>query len=423
MKILIVNYRYFVSGGPERYMFNLMELFESYGHEIIPFSVRYTKNLATPYEPYFAPSLASQNEVYFADQTWKPASFLRTLGRAFYSAEVYDSLSALIKKTQPDAAVVLHYLRKLSPSVLTALSDNKVPFVVRLSDYMMICPNAHLLRNDAVCELCVGKSILPSVKHKCVQGSLGASLVNYVATQYHYAKGYFDLVPCFVTPSKFLGAKMVEGGWDESRLVHIPTFVQLQSPASMKERKKQIAYVGRIEKSKGVHLLLDALRILKNESSKESFDALIVGNGDLQYVDEMKMFAKVHGLSNVHFLGNVNKEKVFDILKESYLSIATSIMYENTPNSILESLACGTPVIASDHGSFPEMVIPGMTGFLFEPGNSRNLARKIGDVIDQPDLCKAMSENAVEFIASNHSPKKHYELLMSLLTSQMQRMT
>ena len=48
MKILVANYRYFISGGPERYMFNLIEQLSVQGHEVIPFSIHYSKNITAP---------------------------------------------------------------------------------------------------------------------------------------------------------------------------------------------------------------------------------------------------------------------------------------------------------------------------------------------------------------------------------------
>ena len=49
MKICLVNYRYFVSSGPERYMFAVKTLLEARGHEVIPFSIRYRQNDPSPW--------------------------------------------------------------------------------------------------------------------------------------------------------------------------------------------------------------------------------------------------------------------------------------------------------------------------------------------------------------------------------------
>lgn len=52
MKIALVNYRYFISGGPERYLFNVKSLLEAQGHEVIPFSVQNKRNVPSEYEDY-----------------------------------------------------------------------------------------------------------------------------------------------------------------------------------------------------------------------------------------------------------------------------------------------------------------------------------------------------------------------------------
>jgi glycosyltransferase involved in cell wall biosynthesis len=416
MKILIINYRYFVSGGPERYLFNLQDLLQLKGHEVIPFSIHYAKNVETEYSKYFVPSLSKSDEVYFKDQTWNISSLLKTLERSFYSQEVYRSLEKLIEEQKPDCAIVLHYLRKLSPAVLVALSKHNIPFVVRISDFAMICPNAHMIREGKICELCVSGNLANSVRYKCIQNSYSASLINYIAMHYHSLKGYFDLVPKFIVPSSFTKRKMIEAGFSSEKLVHVPTFVYPESASSM-VKKKRIIYVGRVEYIKGVSVLLNAVRILKTDHNDESFEVVIVGDGTPAYVEELKMFVRHHHLENVQMIGNVSKEQVVELLKESMISIAPSLWYDNMPNAVLESLACGTPVIASSHGSFPDIVIDKETGFLFEPGNANDLAQKIGQLINNFSLCQQMGENARQFVTLHHSPEKHYAELMEVFST------
>src|SRR5450759_426728 len=204
VKICLVNYRYFASGGPERYMFAVKRLLEARGHEVIPFSVRYRRNEPSPWERYFVPPISGDDEIVFRQHSWSVSSVRRALERAFYSREVYDALSHELREARPDVAYVLHYMRKLSPSVLTALHDHGVPVVVRFSDFAMVCPQAHMVREDRVCELCVGRRPWPSVRYRCVQGSFGASAVNALAMEYARRKGFFDLVDAFVAPSEIM---------------------------------------------------------------------------------------------------------------------------------------------------------------------------------------------------------------------------
>jgi len=414
MKILIIHYRFFISGGPERYLFNLKQLLEKNGHEIIPFSIRYAKNVKSKYNNYFVPPLSKDSEVYFREQTWNLKSFIKTLERSFYSSEVYKNLKKLIIDTQPDFAIVLQFGRKLSPSVLSALYDTKIPFVVRVSDFGMICANAHFLRQQKVCELCIQGDLFYSVRYKCVQNSFGASLVNFVAKKFHRYMGYYNNIKYYIVPSKFTLRKMIEAGFSPEKLVHIPTFISNNEIKScVANKKRQIIYSGRVDETKGVHILLKAIKILQ-EKSFRNFHCIIAGSGPDDYKNRLQDYLKENNIRNVHFTGHLEKIKLDELLQESLFSVAPSLWYDNMPNSVLESLAAGTPVIASNHGSFPEIITNGDTGLLFNPGNAKDLSNKIKNLLDNKHLLIKMSKNAEKYIKEKHSPERHYENIMYL---------
>ena len=101
MKIVLVNYRYFFSGGPERYMFNIKELLEKEGHEVIPFSVQHNKNAETPYSKYFLSPIGSGDEVYFSDVQKSKMSLKekwKGLTRMIYSYEAKKCIKKLLQK-------------------------------------------------------------------------------------------------------------------------------------------------------------------------------------------------------------------------------------------------------------------------------------------------------------------------------------
>lgn len=68
MRILIVNYRYFISGGPEKYMFNIKKMLEDNGHEVIPFSIHSNKNVETEYSKYFVEPIGGRDTTYAAGE-------------------------------------------------------------------------------------------------------------------------------------------------------------------------------------------------------------------------------------------------------------------------------------------------------------------------------------------------------------------
>jgi glycosyltransferase involved in cell wall biosynthesis len=414
VKICLIDYRYFVSSGPERYMFAVKRLLEERGHEVIPFSVRYRQNVPSPWDRYFVPPIAGDDEVVFRQHSWSASSVRRALSRAFYSREVYDALTRELRVAQPDVAYVLKFLRKLSPSILTALHDHDVPIAVRFSDFDLICPQQHLVRDGRVCELCVGRQPWPSVLYRCVQGSFGASAVNALAMGYAWRKGFFDLVDAFVAPTDVMRRKMIEAGLPAAKLHELPTFVQSRPPRPFPLRKRRVCYVGRLERVKGVEVLLDAAELLR--ASEVTHDVELVIAGDLSTPTGKAMRARLRErpIAGVTLAGMLDEDGVIELLQSSLVSVVPSLWYENMPNALLESLACGTPVVASDLGSMHDIVHGTGAGLLFRPGDPIALADALQAAL-VPPCAETMGERAQMLARERHDPGAHADALIELL--------
>ena len=420
MKILIVNYRYSISGGPERYMFNVTDALTERGHEIIPFSIRFSKNLPSPYEKYFVSAPADETQVYFRDQHFTIRSVLKTFSRLFYDQDVEEAAQCLVNDTHPKIAYVLQYLRKLSPALLVGLKNAGLPIVVRLSDFGMLCPASICYRDGHPCELCVKGNIFPSVRYRCVKGSLPISLTNAAATWFHRSRHYFDLIDCFVTTTRFMYDMMLSAGYSADRLRLIPTFVDNDFfyPALQKQIPgiPYFLYVGRVDYDKGVHVLLDAWQRLKKSYQGQPIQLKIVGTygfGSAEYMEQLISLE----LPDVTFLGELNKNEIADLLRNAYMTIIPSIWYDNLPNVVLESYASGTAIIASNIGSFKECVNNDKTGLLFEAGNSDDLADKMEYVLENPDRVAFMSQEARNVALGKYSRERHLSNLESLFES------
>jgi hypothetical protein len=99
MKIVGCNMRYFVSGGPERYIFGLKKILESHGHEFIPFSVAYQRNEPTPFQKYFVAPPGDPAQIYFKDLALSLAQKLKFGLNAIYSFDAKKKLMRLIPQT------------------------------------------------------------------------------------------------------------------------------------------------------------------------------------------------------------------------------------------------------------------------------------------------------------------------------------
>ncbi len=417
MRILLANYRYFVSGGPERYLFQVRDAFFSRGHEIIPFSIHYSRNEQTPYSEYFVEPLGSRDEVLFQEQRRTLKGTWRTIERLFYSPEVERAVVRLVKDTQPEIAYVLAYLRKLSPSLLVGLKKADLPIVVRLSDYSMFCPKAICLRDNKPCQLCISGNLLHSIRYRCIQSSLIGSTLNAIATLYHRGRKYFDLIDQYVTPSRYLTSLMVQAGFPESKLTHVPTLVDTTRfrPDKGRVKGKSFAYIGRLEYNKGIHVLLDAVRILTAQWPDSDFVVKIAGKGNPDYRAILEQQIEQSRIENhVEFLGELDVPQIIDLLNDTMMSVIPSIWYENLPNALIESFACGTAVIATDTGSLSESIVNGNTGFLFRWNDSAHLAEIMNYCLLNSEQMLAMGQMARAVAEAIYSPQRHVSHIESV---------
>jgi len=396
-------------------MFGVTDMLEKAGHEVIPFSVRYSRNRPTPWSEYFVEPIAGDDEVYFRDHSFSFRALSRGLQRAFYAPDVYAAVSRLAADCRPDVALVQHYLRKLSPSLLVALRDAGVPIVVRLSDFAMVCPGAHLLRAGQVCRLCITKGFASAIRHRCVQGSLGVSAVTCASMWYARRRHYFDLIDTFIAPSAIMRTEMIAGGFAAERIVVLPTFVDAGLFDAGAVRERRIVYVGRIVPGKGVDVLLEAFARLTHHDDLGDIELHIAGDGDdPDYVARLSERARQIS-PNIRFLGEQTADDVRRLLSSALFSVVPSIWYENLPNAMLESLAAGTPVAASDVGSMCDVLEGSAAGFLFTPGDAADLADRLADALSRPEELKRMSVAARRLAETRYAPATHLTSLIDVL--------
>ena len=140
MKIVLVNYRYFISGGPERYYFNIKEILEQKGHEVIPFSIKSSRNFPCDYEKYFLDVI--DDEVYFAQSKKSIKVIFKSFTRMFYSLEAKRKFKQLLNDTKPDLIYIMQMHNKISPSIVDVAQKMHIPVIHRISDFQYMCPNA-----------------------------------------------------------------------------------------------------------------------------------------------------------------------------------------------------------------------------------------------------------------------------------------
>jgi len=154
-----------------------------------------------------------------------------------------------------------------------------------------------------------------------------------------------------------------------------------------------IVYVGRLSESKCVDDLIRAVEGLDER-------LLVVGDGPSR--DHLESLAADLDVAAT-FTGRVPPDEVPAQLSKGKLLVLPSKHSEGMPNAVLEAMAVGLPVIASDIGGTREIIREGETGFIFEPGHVTELRRTIRQYADDEQLLADLGQNAREYIRENHS--------------------
>jgi glycosyltransferase involved in cell wall biosynthesis len=118
----------------------------------------------------------------------------------------------------------------------------------------------------------------------------------------------------------------------------------------------------------------------------------------------------------VTFTGALGREGVLRALSECSFVVTPSVWYENCPYSVMEALAAGRPVVASDIGGLPELVVEGEDGLIVPPGDPVALAAAMKTLWEDPQLQKRLSAEAVR-ASSEFGRGSYYRRLIGVYES------
>jgi len=176
-------------------------------------------------------------------------------------------------------------------------------------------------------------------------------------------------------------------------------FSKLKQP---KNKIKKILYLGAYSKSKGPQILLQALSNLKVQ-----YTANFYGKGELK--EYLVKYTKSQKL-NVTINDKVDYKEIPKIIQEHDILVFPSLVGEAFGRVALEALAANKTVIASNIGGIPDVIQHNKSGYLFEPGNSNELAKLIEKCIKEnikfkPNLDKFDKEKIVNQVIKIYNKK------------------
>jgi glycosyltransferase involved in cell wall biosynthesis len=379
MRILFLHNRYIYRGGEDESRAQEIAMLRNRGEEVID---------------------------YVLDNAEIKSENLITVGvRSIWNTKEADRVKDLIRSTRPDLMKVDNFFPLFSPSIFDAAKAMGVPTALSVRNYRLICPSANLFRNGSICTTCVGDKVaLAAIKHRCYRQSYLQSAAVVASNAYAHQRGtWTDSVDRYIAVSNFVKQQLVAGGFPDEKILVKPNFI---SDSGIGDGSGGYGlYVGRLTEEKGVRSLLKAWPDVPLSVSLK-----IIGDGPLEA--EVRQASETD--SRIEYLGRKSLQDVCEYLGKAAFLIFPSEWYEPFGRTIVEAYSKGTPVIAASTPPMKTMIDDGVTGLLYRPGDSKDLASTISILMAVPERLNSMRVQARAKYLAAYTEDQNYRQLMDI---------
>lgn len=383
-RILIVHNYYQVPGGEDTVVANEKKMLEDNGHQVF----MYTRH----------------NDEIRKSGIWGK---LKLPFETIYSFRTIREVKKIIKENKIDIVHVHNTLPLISPSVYTAAKECGCKVVQTMHNFRLLCPGATFTYNGDICEECVSKGLICSVKNKCYRNSKIQTFVVALMLKINRDSGSYSKVDAYIALTEFNKRKL-EKLIPKNKIVVKPNFSGKSNLSIIPAKNREyFMFLGRIDRLKGINILLENWKVIKEQK------LVIVGSGPEE--DNVVRYIKQNNMDNVKFLGVKNKIEAMKILSKAKALIVPSQWYEGFPMIIVEALSQGVPVIGNDIGNVGGLLKNKDYGKVhdFTNGSIKQLLVCFEDV-DKLDM---YVKNALNEYEKKYSVDENYKILEEIYKS------
>jgi glycosyltransferase involved in cell wall biosynthesis len=391
VKVLLVHNEYRYPGGEEVVVAQERTLLERAGHQVVT---------------YRRTNWETDSDVGLQQ--------IGLIKRIVWAKDAREEIVRLIAKENPQLVHVHNTFMVISPSIYSACREAGIPVVQTLHNFRMFCPAAFYYREGKVCEDCREHSLWRGVWHACYRESRSTTAAVALMLKFHHvANTWNQTIDAYIALTGFARSRFIVAGLPQERVSVKPNFMD-PDPGMPSGPRDYAMFAGRLSPEKGVNTLLDGWAKLKTR-----VPLLLAGDGP--EMETLQSQASRLGLSDVRFAGRLSREQTLASMKGARFLLFPSLWYENFPMTIVESFACGTPVIASGLGAMKEIVQDGRVGLNFAVGDPEDLATKVEWAWNNPEKLRWMSQEARREYETRYTAERNYGMLMEIYQNAMQR--
>ena len=380
MKILMVNKFLFPKGGAESYVLQLGAALQAQGHEVQYFGMDHPARV-----------VGNCAHAYTTNMDFHGGSKLRKLAyplRIIYSTEARRKIRKVLDQFRPDVCHLNNFNYQLTPSILLEIrkwereTGCHCKIIYTAHDPQLVCPN-HMCMNPVtgeLCQKCLRGKYRSCVKGRCIHGSLVRSMLGTLESAFWHRIGIYCELDAVVCCSQTIRALLDNDPVLAEKTVVLHNFLDMKKRTPAK-KQNYVLYFGRYAKEKGVETLVEAAKTLPH------IPFVFAGGGPLEHL--------LKDVANITNVGFQTGEALHKLIAEAKLSVIPSRWYENCPLSVMESIGLGTPVLGADIGGIPELIRHRVTGELFAPGETEQLAEKIAALWANDETLAHYTKNCV----------------------------
>jgi glycosyltransferase involved in cell wall biosynthesis len=341
-------------------------------------------------------------------EQWSAARKALLPARVVWNREAHRDLTAALRGHRPDIVHVHNTFPLLSPAVLYACRDAAVPVVATIHNYKLACASGDFFRDGAVCHDCADGLPVRAVLHGCYRGSRAATVPVALSASMH-RQAWKSLVSAYVFISASQRDLLAGLGLAPDRVFVRHNLIPRRS-VKQAAREPIMVYAGRLDEAKGVRLLMAGWDCYRSKSGDSGLRLVIAGAGPLE--SEVAGWASTR--PSVEMVGQVDSGRCAELMSRSRAVILPSAWEETFGLVVVEAMAVGVPPIATGHGSFVELITPGVDGVLFRPGDPTALALAVADAEAHPEQYETYGEQARKTYEQRFDPDNSLERLIEI---------
>jgi glycosyltransferase involved in cell wall biosynthesis len=405
MNVLQINNFHYLRGGDSRFMFDLSDLLEKNGNSVSYFAMQHEKNFSYEHENLFINKIDYEE----INRNKNFLNVIKVIKTSYWNTSAQRNISELLKLCKPDIAHLHSILHHITPSIIKTLKQSKVPIVMHLHDFNLLCPNIYLFRDHKICEECFHNKFYNCIRHRCKKKSLSASIIAATQRYFHNAIEILGDIDVFIVPSKLAKEKFERANFKYAdRIKIIPHFTSTVKSGNYVPNSNGVVYVGRFIEEKGIKLILAAAKELRDISF------CLIGDGLL--LPFIHRFIAENHLNNIKIVGWLNKEDLIDEMCNYSCLLMPSIWYETSGLSVLEAGTIGIPIIVSDNTAMTELISSDV-GLIFKMGDENSLIEAIQKIHSDLTLQKQFSVSLKNKILNEYNPEQYYLKIMEIYNS------